>query len=283
MCLFFAKWTENVLQKSHSVNMCIIIHSSGCIVCLLWPHFQRARKQAGGVGSQNKGLSSPPAWASEMLTTQPAQSLSPGFWPPMSDSWITENFSQVQEPGDYTVKIFLQNSNLLIVEKTVRKLTIEVFFIQWCVWFVNIWIALCQHSGSHCKQYIIHFTGCEGQSSLAWGVAGGLKKKQCFTYPKMKKAICKCATMFLAHNGDHLNINKLRLCELNNNEIDWRKTKLAQQTKHKREQKTKWVTHRQALTTQRGTTTTLSTVWSAIGHYPTLLQEAHHLIWIWAD
>lgn len=31
--------------------MCIIIHSSGCIVCLLWPHFQRAQKQAGGVGS----------------------------------------------------------------------------------------------------------------------------------------------------------------------------------------------------------------------------------------
>lgn len=49
--LFFAEWTENVLQKSHSVNMYIIIHSSGRIVCLLWPHFQRAQKQAGGVGS----------------------------------------------------------------------------------------------------------------------------------------------------------------------------------------------------------------------------------------
>lgn len=103
----FAEWTGNVLQKSYSVNMCIIIHSSECIVCLLWPHFQRAQKQAGGVGSQNKSLSSPPVWASEMLTTQPAQSLSLGFWPPMSDSWITKNFSKVQGPGDYTVKIFL--------------------------------------------------------------------------------------------------------------------------------------------------------------------------------
>lgn len=51
---FFAEWTENALQKSHSVNMCIIIHSSGRIVCLLWPHFQRAQKQAGGVGSSEQ-------------------------------------------------------------------------------------------------------------------------------------------------------------------------------------------------------------------------------------
>lgn len=36
--------------------------------------------------------------ASEMLTTQPAHSLSLSLWPPMSDSWITEKFSQVQEP-----------------------------------------------------------------------------------------------------------------------------------------------------------------------------------------
>lgn len=50
----FAEWTENALQKSHSVNMCIIIHSSGRIVCLLWPHFQRAQKQAGGVGSSEQ-------------------------------------------------------------------------------------------------------------------------------------------------------------------------------------------------------------------------------------
>lgn len=33
-----------------------------------------------------------------MLTTQPAHSLSLGLWPSVSDSWITEKFSQVQEP-----------------------------------------------------------------------------------------------------------------------------------------------------------------------------------------
>lgn len=51
---FFCVKTKNVPQKSHSVNMCIIIHSLTCIVCLLWPHFQRPQKQASGVGSSKQ-------------------------------------------------------------------------------------------------------------------------------------------------------------------------------------------------------------------------------------
>lgn len=91
-----AEWTENALQKSHSVNMCIIIHS---LFVYCGPISREPKSRPMEWEARNKGLSSPPAWASEMLTTQPAQSLSPGFWPPMSDSWITENYSQVQEPG----------------------------------------------------------------------------------------------------------------------------------------------------------------------------------------
>ena len=58
-CLFicvslFLLSEHRMRQKSHSVNMCIIIHSSGRIVCLLWPHFQRPQKQATGVGSSKQ-------------------------------------------------------------------------------------------------------------------------------------------------------------------------------------------------------------------------------------
>lgn len=120
----FAEWTENVLQKSYSVNMCIIIHSSECIVCLLWPHFQRAQKQAGGVGSQNKSLSSPPAWASDMLTTQPAQSFT-GLL--AAHEWqlnYQELFQSARAEWLHCKKYFCcLNSKLLVVKKNVIKLT----------------------------------------------------------------------------------------------------------------------------------------------------------------
>lgn len=54
--------------------------------------------------SLNKGLSSPPTWASDGLRTQPALSLSLSFWPSMSDSFTTKNFALVQKLDDYTVK-----------------------------------------------------------------------------------------------------------------------------------------------------------------------------------
>lgn len=110
---------ENVLKKFHLVKTCIIINSSVYIVCLHWPHFQKAWMQAGGVGSLNKGLSSPPGPQKYPLSRE---SLSPGFWQSMSDSWITTNFSQVQQPGHYTVKhIFGKTQICWMVKVTVKK------------------------------------------------------------------------------------------------------------------------------------------------------------------
>lgn len=54
--------------------------------------------------ASNKSFSSSPAWASEMLTTQPAQCLSTSFWPLMSDSWITDNFPKYMSWGRCTIK-----------------------------------------------------------------------------------------------------------------------------------------------------------------------------------
>lgn len=121
----FSEWTENVLKKSHSVNMCIIIHSSGCIVCLLWPHFQRAWKQAGGVGSPNKGLSSPPAWASEMLTTQHTEPFT-GLLAIHEWQLNHHKLFSSTAAGLLHCKIFLPNSNVLN-GKSGRWKTIQMF------------------------------------------------------------------------------------------------------------------------------------------------------------
>lgn len=40
--LSFRKGPGNVLKNFHLVKMCIIISSSVYIVCLHWPHFQKA-------------------------------------------------------------------------------------------------------------------------------------------------------------------------------------------------------------------------------------------------
>ena len=159
MRLFFAEWTENVLQKSHSVNMCIIIHSSGRIVCLLWPHFQRAQKQAGGVGSPEQRPFFPTRLglrnAHHSAGTEPFTGLL------AAHEWQlnhTELFPSTGAGWLHCKKYFFQNLNIWIVYKSVRKRGIKV-------WVIHIAFTVCQQGGTQCKKHkAVLLTGCQGPS-----------------------------------------------------------------------------------------------------------------------
>lgn len=118
---FFAERTKCVLQKSHSVNMCIIIHSTGHLFTVPpFPESPKAGWWSGKPGTK-AFLPHPPG----PQKCSPLSQCNAFHWA-FGRSWVTVEshwtFPKYRSRCDCTVEIVQQNSNtqLWFVENTIN-------------------------------------------------------------------------------------------------------------------------------------------------------------------